>query len=113
MTTFVWKNEYSTGIKDIDEQHKKLSDFALQLGEIADQANIDSRKARRKTVLLGAYARAHFAYLEEWMLKNGYYLSGQDKNIDRTSDARRLGKKEKQKIVSSNLTTHTGTNASE
>ena len=30
-----------------------------------------------------------------------------------TSDARRLGKKEKQKIVSSNLTTHTGTNASE
>ena len=35
------------------------------------------------------------------------------KQIQKTSNARRLGKKEKQKIMSSNLTTYTGTNASE
>ncbi len=83
MTTFVWKDEYSTGIKDIDEQHKKLSGFVDQLGEVADQTNIDARKAKRKIVLLGAYTRTHFAYLEEWMFKNGHYLSEQAKNVDR------------------------------
>ena len=83
MTTFVWKDEYSTGIKDIDEQHKKLSDFVNQLRELANQDKIDSRKAKRKAILLGAYTKAHFAYLEEWLFNNGYSLVKQDNSIDR------------------------------
>ncbi len=83
MTTFVWKNEYMTGVQGIDEQHKKLSDFLHELEQLANQISVDSRKARRKIVLLGAYIKAHFSYVEEWLFRNGYYLGEQSKVIDR------------------------------
>ncbi len=83
MTNLIWKNEYSIGIKDIDEQHKKLVDLVNQLEEIISQDSMDYGKARRKIVLLSSYIRAHFAYEDEWMLRNRHYLGKQDKYVDK------------------------------
>ena len=83
MTNLIWKNKYSIGAKDIDEQHKKLVELVNQLEEVISQESIDYRKVKRKAVLLGSYVRAHFVYEDEWMLRNKHYLGKQDKCVDR------------------------------
>ena len=75
----IWNDKYLTGIKDIDEHHKKLATFVDQLAELKAQTTLDVRKANRSMVLLAAYAKAHFLYEEDWMISHGCHLPEKDK----------------------------------
>ena len=58
-----WDNAYSTGIKEIDQQHMKLFEFVNKLEE---QIQKGINKAAVKGILqfLETYARTHFSFEE-------------------------------------------------
>ncbi len=68
---FEWSEKYSVGIREIDEQHKKLIGMIAQLHEAM-------RQGKGKQVLgdvlgnLIQYTRSHFAAEERIMKANGY-----------------------------------------
>lgn len=71
MALFTWSDEYSVGIKEIDEQHKKLFDIINELHDAM-------KEAKGKAVLgkvikeLISYTEFHFS-TEEILLQNCKY----------------------------------------
>lgn len=69
-----WKDEFSIGIDEIDEQHKKIFDIANEAYDLLkDEFTID--KYDRITELLEElknYAKIHFSFEEEYMLSIRY-----------------------------------------
>ncbi len=71
MSMFQWRQEYSVGYPQIDEQHKRLF-------EIADELHVAMAAGKGKEVLgkilgnLIAYTKAHFATEERLMQAHRY-----------------------------------------
>jgi hemerythrin len=71
MSMFLWKQEYSVGYPDIDNQHKKLF-------QLADELHSAMLSGKGKDVLgktlsnLIAYTKAHFAAEERLMQTHNY-----------------------------------------
>ncbi len=78
--SFVWSDKYSVGIKDIDEQHKKLFGFVNQLESLNNQPELEARTVRRIIAFLGIYTKTHFSYEEDCMFKNQcpFYQENED-----------------------------------
>ena len=71
MTMFEWKPEYSVGYTQIDEQHKRLFEFANELHNA--MANGKGKEILRKTLAnLISYTKAHFATEERLMQTHKY-----------------------------------------
>ncbi len=68
MIIFIWKPEYSVGIKNIDNQHKKLIDTINMLHEAV------SNKAVLNKIFdnLVEYTTIHFATEEDLMVRYSY-----------------------------------------
>lgn len=71
MALFVWNNNYSVGIKEIDGQHKVLIDMLNEL--------YDAMQSGKSNDILGAiiyklvhYTKTHFATEEKYFDKFGY-----------------------------------------
>jgi len=68
---FTWKNSFSVGIVEIDEQHKKLLEYLNEL-------HIQSHRSKGKRInpimidRLNSYAKTHFRYEETLMKNRGY-----------------------------------------
>ena len=66
MSPFKWKNDFSVGIMEMDEQHKNFFDILNRLGEVAG-----GKKGMEVVgpVLrqLSEYSRHHFAEEENWL----------------------------------------------
>ena len=78
MSLLTWSNMFSVGVKDIDDQHKKLVELANSLN--------DAMKAGNGKETLGAvlgelitYTVTHFAFEERLMETHKYPLSPQHK----------------------------------
>ncbi len=71
MSAVQWSEEYSVGIKSIDEQHKVLLSFINELNTAmaAGEANIIIGNILRG---LGQYTQQHFEYEEALFAKHGY-----------------------------------------
>ncbi|MDX9700834.1 MAG: bacteriohemerythrin [Rhodocyclaceae bacterium] len=72
MASFVWDENFVTGIEDVDAQHMELVQLINHLGDLL--ASPDSQDTLRLTSLLDKlsdYARFHFASEEGLMLKAG------------------------------------------
>ena len=71
---FTWTDDkYSTGVKEIDEQHKRLFKIINELEETLEKPELDNmntKKIKRLIVFLGSYTKAHFGYEEECMFRN-------------------------------------------
>ncbi len=80
--TSLWKDEFLTGVKDIDDQHKKLATFVDRLDELAKQPKIDFREVRRAIILLGTYTRAHISYEEDWGIRYNCQFDEQHKKMN-------------------------------
>lgn len=68
----VWKKEYSIGVEEIDEQHKKLLDIANKF----ISAKVEGREfevLKETFVNLVEYTKIHFATEEQHMINNNYY----------------------------------------
>ena len=78
MSLLAWSNMFSVGVKDIDDQHKKLVELANSLN--------DAMKAGKGKEAMGeilselvTYTVTHFTFEERLMEKHKYPLSPQHK----------------------------------
>ena len=67
----VWKDDYSVGIKSIDQQHKKLIGLINQL-QTAVKYSTGEEFEREALDELVNYTKTHFSYEENMMEQNGY-----------------------------------------
>ncbi|MHC4884374.1 MAG: bacteriohemerythrin [Planctomycetota bacterium] len=63
---FIWTNEYSVGVEELDRQHQHL----FGLGNTIEDATLD--KAKGYVMELYKYAREHFAAEEVHMAEIGF-----------------------------------------
>ena len=61
-----WNDSYSTGIGEIDNQHKQLFVFINKLGE-ASQQSVSKDLLEKTLGFLETYVKAHFAFEEACM----------------------------------------------
>ncbi len=66
MSTFVWKTDFSVGIKEMDDQHKSFFDILNRLGEAAG-GNKGMEVVGPVLRELDEYSRHHFAEEENWL----------------------------------------------
>lgn len=78
MSLLAWSNLFSVGVKDIDDQHKKLVDMANRLND-AMKAGHGKEIVGRILGELVDYTVSHFAFEERLMDKHGYPMSVQHK----------------------------------
>lgn len=71
MSLLVWSNTFSVGVKEIDDQHKKLIEIANQLSD-AIKAGYDREIVERIVAELADYTHYHFALEERLMDTHGY-----------------------------------------
>lgn len=71
---FKWKDEYSTGVQIIDEQHRKLFSIANDTFELLKNDFYFDKYNKIITLIeeLKAYTLFHFKTEEEYMLSIGY-----------------------------------------
>jgi hemerythrin len=69
-----WKDEYSIGLTDIDDQHKKLFEIVNRTQELLENEFIVDKYDRIVEIIeeLKAYTHYHFKAEEDYMLKIGY-----------------------------------------
>ena len=67
----VWKDEYSVGIKSIDQQHKKLIHLINQL-KTAVKYSTGEEFEREALDEVVRYTKTHFSYEEDILQQNGY-----------------------------------------
>jgi len=71
MSTFVWKPDFSVGIKEMDDQHRGFFDILNKLGEAAG-GNKGMEVVGPVLLQLYEYSRHHFAEEENWLKIIGY-----------------------------------------
>lgn len=68
---FVWNEEYSVGVKEIDDQHKQLFIYVNELMEVIRETP-DPERVRKITEQLIAYKISHFATEEKYFHEFNY-----------------------------------------
>jgi hemerythrin-like metal-binding protein len=71
MNPFKWKDSFSVGIKEMDDQHKDFFDILNRLGETAG-GNKGMEVVGPVLRQLDEYCRHHFAEEENWLKIVGY-----------------------------------------
>ncbi len=69
---FVWTNEYSVNVAEIDEQHKEFINIINSLLELEERESFTDEEALMKVSKLGDYAFYHLATEEDLFVKTGY-----------------------------------------
>lgn len=69
---FVWTNEYSVNVAEIDEQHKEFFNIANSLLNLADSTSFTDDEALIKVGQLGNYAFYHLSTEEDFFIQTGY-----------------------------------------
>ncbi|MEG6586888.1 bacteriohemerythrin [Dendrosporobacter sp. 1207_IL3150] len=74
MAMVAWKDEYSIGVADIDEQHKELFEIVNRTQELLKNELIVDKYDGIVAIIneLKEYTIFHFKAEEEYMFKNGY-----------------------------------------
>ena len=70
-----WNDTYSVGIREMDEQHKRLLAYIGALGELL--ATRDDELMHELLARITDYGREHFEAEERLLEKHGYPLAGQ------------------------------------
>ncbi len=70
--TFIWTNEYSVHVAEIDEQHKEFLNICNGLVELSKDPSFTQEEALKRVAKLGDYAFYHLAFEEELFVKTGY-----------------------------------------
>jgi hemerythrin-like metal-binding protein len=82
MAQFIWKDGFSIGIEEIDNQHKLFMEYLNECSELATRSSIDGiyKGLIDKTK---AYATMHFAFEENLMHINRYPELAQHEKLHR------------------------------
>ena len=93
MAYFVWKEEYSVGVREIDNQHKKLVSMINDLYESMKDGK--GREVLEETITgLYLYTKTHFSFEESLMKKHGYadLPAHREKHLKMVGHVEKLGK---------------------
>jgi hemerythrin len=60
MTLLKWEDKYSVGVKELDEQHKKIIEIINRISQIIDKNNFNDEDVGKIFVELKDYADYHF-----------------------------------------------------
>jgi hemerythrin len=71
MSTFAWKDDFRTGIEEMDKHHKKFFDYLTQLEQAAG-GNKGKEIIERGLKLADDYVRFHFAEEEKLLEITGF-----------------------------------------
>lgn len=95
---FQWKDEYVTGVKFIDEQHKMLFEIAFKAFDIYKNELILDKYDRILEVVeeLKEYTKYHFEQEEKFMLESKYkkFFSHKVQHDDLIKDLEKMNLKE-------------------
>lgn len=99
MNFFEWKDNYSVGIKEIDDQHKKLFEIVNQLYN-AFQYNTQNEEMMEILENLASYTKYHFKTEENLFTKYNYgqqkeHIALHEEFVDKVKkwiDANKAGK---------------------
>ncbi|TRZ63996.1 MAG: hypothetical protein D4Q79_02490 [Spirochaetia bacterium] len=72
MEKFIWKEEYSVGIKEIDEQHKHFFEIANGTLDLTTKENLTKEETIKGLQELGDYAFYHLSTEEGYFDKFKY-----------------------------------------
>lgn len=75
----LWDEKYSSGVKEIDDQHKKLFEFVNKLEDFSKNG-VDDETLADTLTFLGSYTKSHFCYEEMCMTKNNCPTAAQNKD---------------------------------
>lgn len=70
--TFIWTQEYSVHVAEIDEQHKQFISICNDLVELSQSESFTNEEALKRVSRLGDYAFYHLAFEEELFVKTQY-----------------------------------------
>jgi len=79
MGHLLWQNELNTGIKEIDNQHKRIVEMINHLYDA--EKNGDTTEIREVLVDLVDYTQSHFAFEETLMEDAGYHFTHAHKRV--------------------------------
>jgi hemerythrin len=69
---FVWKDEYSVNVAEIDEQHKEFLNIIKSLLDLESRESFTDQEATEKVAQLCDYASYHLSTEDELFKKTGY-----------------------------------------
>ena len=77
MNKFIWNNEYSVGIKIIDDQHKRFFEIANEIYDLLQNKPVSKDAVMLAINNLGSYALYHL-FTEEKYFKDFEYAGHED-----------------------------------
>ena len=78
MSVVQWSSAFATGVKEIDDQHKRLVGYINELHEMSAPTTTDMSRLLESVI---DYTLYHFAFEEALMESQGYALLGPHKKI--------------------------------
>ncbi|HHY83667.1 MAG TPA: hemerythrin family protein [Clostridiales bacterium] len=71
---FEWKDNYEMGVKEVDDQHRKLFQIGRKLSDIIQSENVlhNYDEIERILIELKNYTIEHFSKEEQFMKEHGY-----------------------------------------
>jgi hemerythrin-like metal-binding protein len=69
---FIWTEEYSVSVKEMDEQHKQFIQICNDLLDLTEKDSLDQNEALSKIMKLGDYASYHLGAEEDLFTKTDY-----------------------------------------
>ena len=65
-----WQDSYSTGVEELDKQHKRLFQYTNDLGKMIEDNAVSKNVLEAALLFLGKYAQVHFGREEICMFKH-------------------------------------------
>ncbi len=83
MTAIEWNSEFETGVREIDDQHRRLVGYVNELNEVVDQPHPDREVVADVLEQVIDYTLYHFAFEEEFLEATDYHLLDAHKEVHR------------------------------
>lgn len=72
MNFITWKTELDTGIKEVDQQHKKIVEYINRLYDACNLKDSNTKEVKNVANQIIDYTISHFSFEEELLEKSGY-----------------------------------------
>ncbi len=83
MTVIEWNSEFETGVREIDDQHRRLVEYVNALNKVVDQPDPNREVVADVLEQVIDYTLYHFAFEEELLEETEYHLLDAHKEVHR------------------------------
>ncbi len=78
--TLTWKDGYTTGVAELDEQHRQIFELVNALGVLIERGIYDSPEVENRLAALGDEIRQHFTLEEGCMARHACPMARKNKD---------------------------------